>query len=81
MLEGVTDKPKTMRLSNHFKVDRGGIMVAQFVVCSKWGTMWYPGSGVVLDCIDPDLWCLSYFKGKHSYLGGGSLIYCIDSLI
>ena len=52
MLKGVTDKPKTMRLSNHFKVEKGGIMVAQFVACSKWGTMWYPGSGVVLDCID-----------------------------
>ena len=22
---------------------------------------WYPGSGVVLDCIDPDLCTLSYF--------------------
>ena len=23
--------------------------------------VWYPGSGVVLDCIDPDLCILTYF--------------------
>ena len=23
---------------------------------------WYPGSGVVLDCIDPDLCTLTYFQ-------------------
>ena len=39
-------------------------LVRDVWLCFCQFPMWYPGSGVVLDCIDPDLCRLSYFENS-----------------